>query len=145
MNKSLQFNIIKSFLFIILLFLFLPAFYVPEVNIPFYAVAIGVALGICLISFRQSYIFSILNLLKYNYFRVLIFFILWVIFVGFLFVALGKYPFYHFLYATFLYKFVVVFASCINYSKCIFIKIFYKIFIFRHILNLHIRFACIFI
>ncbi|MBS5861585.1 hypothetical protein KID03_09180 [bacterium] len=102
MNKSLQFNIIKSFLFIILLFLFLPAFYVPEVNIPFYAVAIGVALGICLISFRQSYIFSILNLLKYNYFRVLIFFILWVIFVGFLFVALGKYPFYHFLYATFL-------------------------------------------
>lgn len=102
MNKSLQFNIIKSFLFITLLFLFLPAFYFPGTNIPLYALIIGLALGICLVAFRKSYTFQILKLLKYNYFRVLIFFILWVIFVGLLFVVLGKYPFYHFLYATFL-------------------------------------------
>lgn len=102
MDKSLQHKFIKTILLIPLGFLFLVAFYIPKTNIPVYDIIMGISFIIALLCLNKKIIISILKISKYKHFQCLILFSLWVFFIGILFTIIGKYPFVHFIYATFL-------------------------------------------
>ena len=93
---------IKIFILFSMLFLFLPAFYLPSTNIPIYDIVIGFVIVAFIFLYPRYFSLNIKRLFKYIHFKILLLFIAWVFFIGILFVILGCYYISHFLYATIL-------------------------------------------
>ena len=102
MDRILQNKILKTILLFPLGFLFLMAFYIPGTNIPLYDIIMGIGFITAFLLFPKRIVNLFLKLSKLRHFKMLLLFTLWIIFVGILFVVRGKYPWNHFIYATFL-------------------------------------------
>ncbi len=92
----------KIFVLFTLLFIFIPACYIPETNVPIYDIIVGIFMFVFAVLFPRYFTDKIKNLFKYKHTCALILFVLWVFFVGVLMLTLGRYRVHHFLYATFL-------------------------------------------
>ena len=95
-------NFIKIFTIILLLFIFLPAFYIPSTKIPIYDISIGILMFFFILFFPKDAINKILFILKYKHVKILLFFIFWVILIDTIFLICGHYSLAYYIYATFL-------------------------------------------
>ena len=133
---------IKIFILLSMLFLFLPSFYLPNTNIPVYDIVIALPLVLFFFLLPRDFISNLCRLSRYTHFKILLFFILWVFFVGILSVILGRYYISHFLYATLLLFFYNNFSWYI-FPSLIFPKFFSLRFLIKF-LFLGIYIICIY-
>ncbi len=96
-SNSLNTLIRNIFLLSPFVFLFLQSFYIPKTNIPIYDIIIAIFF-IIIIWKQRHYI----NLFKYNFFKILCLYILWVICSGAFLVAIEVYSFNYYLYSVFI-------------------------------------------
>lgn len=100
-NKELN-NLIKIIVFLPILFFFLPAMYIPGVNIPYYDLFMAIfLLFICI--FAKKLFNKLLNFTKYRFFRVLLTLIIYIITTGFSLLLIGKFEILHYIYGVFLF------------------------------------------
>lgn len=120
--------------------LFLPSIFIPRFDIPVYDIFIGLTL-LCLFICTNS-IKRLFNFIKYRFFRILIYYILWIIFTGFILIIIGKFTFINYLYGVFLVLLYNNFSWYI-YSALVFPKFFSVKFLIRALM-IGVYFICLY-
>ena len=91
---------LMPFIYITLIFLFLPSMYLPGVNIPVYDIIIGFTLFAILLNIKQ--ILKQKEILNNYPIKLLFYYFIWCVISGLILVILNKFSFFYFLYAVFI-------------------------------------------